>query len=472
MSPNDRFLIEAAISSLAYDKWLARGQPQDGGMQDWLDAESEFLKTYTIVSKIAERRVLMEHAVTHVLAGSTEIGAAAPKIVEAICDNLGWDLGAIWTLNPNAEVLRCVDVWHAPSLQAPAFAEICRRSEFGKGIGLPGRVWTSGAPVWIPDVTRDSDFPRAETAVEVGLHGAFGFPIFDGPQFLGVLEFYSRDIQEPDDHLLEMIGAIACQISQFIERRRAEEAIRDREREFALARQIQLSLLPHSMPVLAGVAFGSACEFAQETGGDYFDFFPINNSELGIAIGDASGHGIAAALIMVEVRALLRALVFAHADPGVVLTLANRCLAEDLPTDRFVTMFFARFDPDDRSLTYCSAGHCPGYVFNEHGEVRLVLRSTGLPLGMIGDADQFSAATIALAPGDLLFLHTDGITEAASPANGRFRVERALEIVRAHHHEPPDAIARALLRAVADFSGGVPQRDDCTMVIIRFNPAY
>lgn len=415
----------------------------------------------------AKPRLVAEHAVANILNQSAEIINAAPRILQAICESLGWDLGALWIVDRQAHVMRCVDVWHAPTVEVPAFEQVCRQGTFSPGIGLPGRIWASESPVWIPDVTCDANFPRAQIAAKEGLHGACGFPIQNGVDFLGVMEFFSRDIRQPDQELLEMMLSIGRAISQFLERQRAEQALRDREREFALARQIQQGLLPRTMPEVPGFAFGGASQFAQETGGDYYDFFPMLDAGYCIAIGDASDHGISAALVMEETRATLRALALTRADAGTIITLTNRRLAEDLPSGQFLTLFLARLDPGTRSLVYCSAGHPSGYVLDQQGAVRLVLQSTGIPLGVEMTAEFAAAPAITLLRGDLLLLFTDGVTESFSTGDSVFGIERTLNVVRAHRHERPDEIVQALFRAVADFSGNHAQLDDVTAVIIK-----
>jgi serine phosphatase RsbU (regulator of sigma subunit) len=427
--------------------------------------------------KLAERCLAAEHAVTRILAVAAEIINAAPRMMQAICESLGWDVGVVWTVDGQAQVLRCIDVWHAPTVEAPAFAQASRQGIFAMGVGLPGRVWRSERSAWIPDVTQDANFPRAEIAAGEGLHGAYGFPIYNGVEFLGVMEFFSREMLRPDARLVEMMAAIGGQIAQFLERRRAEQTVRDREREFALARQVQQGLLPKTMPVVPGFAFGAAARFCQETGGDYYDFFPMADSSLGIAIGDASGHGIASALVIEETRACLRVLALTRADPGSILAVTNRCLREDLPADHFVTLFLARLDAGwgrggfGGSLVYCSAGHCPGYVLDERGTVRSVLQSTSIPLGTELTSEFPTAPGITLLPGDLLFLFTDGVTEAISAEDVPFGIERALNVIREHRHERPDEIVQALFRAVGDFSRDQVRLDDFTAVIIKAETA-
>jgi len=170
----------------------------------------------------AEIRLSAAYATARVLAEAGTLDEATPRILQAICDSLGWAHGALWRLDEASGLLRCVETWHPPSASVPDFDEISHRSTFAPGIGLPGRVLAGGEPAWIPDVTCDTNFPRAAVAAREGLHAAFGFPILLGGRVLGVLEFFSREIRAPDQDLLRMMAAIGGQIGQFIERKHAE----------------------------------------------------------------------------------------------------------------------------------------------------------------------------------------------------------------------------------------------------------
>ncbi len=170
----------------------------------------------------AEKRLSAAYATASVLAESATLGEATPRILQAICDSLGWDHGAVWRVDETSGQLACVETWHPPSVSVPEFDAISHRLTFVRGIGLPGRVWADGQPAWIPDVTCDENFPRAPVAAREGLHGAFGFPILLGSKVLGVLEFFSHEIRAPDQELLRMMGAIGGQIGQFIKRKQAE----------------------------------------------------------------------------------------------------------------------------------------------------------------------------------------------------------------------------------------------------------
>jgi two-component system, sensor histidine kinase and response regulator len=165
----------------------------------------------------------LRDAVTSALAVSGSLVHAAPDILRAVCTMFGWQTGALWTVEPDLAQLQCVSVWHVSALSIPEFEAATRNRTFARGHGLPGRVWTSGEPAWIPDISADNNIPRAQAAVRGGLHACLGFPIAVGGSVVGVMEFFSREIREPDQKLLEMLGALGSQIGQFVERKRAEE---------------------------------------------------------------------------------------------------------------------------------------------------------------------------------------------------------------------------------------------------------
>jgi phosphoserine phosphatase RsbU/P len=415
----------------------------------------------------AQRRLAAEHAVAKILTESIRLTDAAPKILESICQNLRWDVGTLWALDQEAEVLRCIEVWHAPSVDVPAFEQTCRQNTFSRGIGLPGRVWASNYCAWIPDVTEDADFSRAPIAAQEGLHAAVGFPIHNGAAFLGVMEFFSQQIRQPDEELLQMMSSIGSHMSQFIERMRAEKALYLKEAELSIAQKIQQGLVAKVPPVLDGFDIAGICHNAVETGGDYYDFFPLLDSCQGIVVADASGHGLGPALLITETRAYLRAFALTSDDIGRIAGLVNRRLVDDVAGDYFVTLFLARLDARSRSLVFMNAGHPKGCVFDSSGNVKAFLESIGPPLGVFPDADFPVGPAIALEPGDLVLLLTDGVVEAFAPDDAAFGFQRAIEVVRVNRRKASAEIVHNLYHAVRAFSHNLPQDDDITAVVIK-----
>ncbi|HEY7674009.1 MAG TPA: EAL domain-containing protein [Burkholderiales bacterium] len=174
--------------------------------------------------KRAEQRERMEHAVTRVLAESESLAEAFPKIIQIICETLNWDCGGRWSIDERLKAISCVETWNAESGALAEFiAEGRKLTLQPMHQGLVREVWVSGSPKWIPDVSRDGGFERAQLAAKAGLHGAFAFPILAGNVTLGVLEFFSREIRNPDPSLLQMVRVIGSQIGQFMARKQAEE---------------------------------------------------------------------------------------------------------------------------------------------------------------------------------------------------------------------------------------------------------
>jgi serine phosphatase RsbU (regulator of sigma subunit) len=246
---------------------------------------------------------------------------------------------------------------------------------------------------------------------------------------------------------------------------KAEEA--RRRTEMDLARQVQQRLFPTGPFPAPGFEVGGASFPADATGGDYYDFIPMIDGHIGVVIGDVCGHGLPAALLMAETRALLWGLANTHSHVGPMLGSVNRMLNQDTAGERFVTLFFACLDPQRRSFTYASAGHTSGYVLNSAGEVVERLGSTAPALGILSDVEIAVRDGPALAPGEMLLLLTDGIEEACDPSFNAFGCDRALEVVRACRSEHPQMIIQRLYQTVREFSGTAAQADDMTSILIR-----
>lgn len=247
--PDDREATLTAAAAVATGRNILsfenRYRCKDGSYK-WLlwsaIARLEKQRIYAIAADVTDRkcqeaRLAAQYAVTRVLAEAPTLATATPRILAAICESLGWSVGAIWRVDQNEKLLRCVQTWQMPAVQVPDFDRVTRAQTFLLGVGLPGRVWSQAQPVWIEDVTRDANFPRAPIAAQEGLHAAFGFPILLKMEVLGVLEFFSHQIQKPDRMLLDMMGAIGSQIGQFIERLDAEDALRAYAEELEIARK-------------------------------------------------------------------------------------------------------------------------------------------------------------------------------------------------------------------------------------------
>jgi signal transduction histidine kinase/CheY-like chemotaxis protein/HPt (histidine-containing phosphotransfer) domain-containing protein len=174
------------------------------------------------VRKTSERHSAAQYLTTRLLVEAETLEAAMPRVLQAVCESLGWDMGIRWSVDHDAQVVRCQEIWVRPDLVSNELAELSRRFTFRSDIGLPGRVWSTGRAAWIVDVVRDANFPRAPAALADGLHGAFGFPIIGPNGFLGVMEFFSTEVRAPEEVVLTLFEGVGGQVGQFMERKRAE----------------------------------------------------------------------------------------------------------------------------------------------------------------------------------------------------------------------------------------------------------
>ncbi|MEH2078951.1 MAG: adenylate/guanylate cyclase domain-containing protein [Nostoc sp.] len=189
-----------------------------------------------------EQRTSAQYSITRILSESQSIKQGIPQILQSICQNLGWDLGELWTPsqyigtsvqgNSLNAVLRCVEIWSSRLVSVREFKAITWQATYTPGVGLPGRIWIGRLPLWIKDITVDGDKRRSLPAAEAGLHTAFGFPILDDSEILGVMVFFSRDLLPKDKDLLQMMGSIGSQIAQFIKRKQAEDALVESEERY------------------------------------------------------------------------------------------------------------------------------------------------------------------------------------------------------------------------------------------------
>jgi PAS domain S-box-containing protein len=186
--------------------------------------------------KRAERRLRTEFAVTRVLAERHTIQDAAPGLLRALCECLEWELGELWLVDPDANVLRWGGAWHTPALDAARFTELSRPLTFAPGVGIPGHAWASGQPMWVTDVTEAACFLRAAEARRTGLHGACGVPIRNQGQIAGVAVFFCRELRWPDVELIDLLADVANRIGLYLEFRQTHDTL-ERQREVLQQRE-------------------------------------------------------------------------------------------------------------------------------------------------------------------------------------------------------------------------------------------
>jgi two-component system, cell cycle sensor histidine kinase and response regulator CckA len=249
----------------------------------------------------------VHYGVAAALAAADSADEAAVAVLGSVGYALGWEAGGLWELDEAAGVLRCAAYWHAAGLELDDFESLSRSITFPPGIGLPGRVFASGRPTWIDDVTKDLNFPRASLATRAQLHAASGFPIFRGGEVRGMMEFFRRDAQPPDEDLLETMASIGTHVGQLLERKRGEEALRASE---ARARAILESALD--------------CVVSMDHEGRIVEFSPAAVRTFGYERDEAVGRLMADLIVPAELRERHRAGLARYLQTGEPRVLGRR----------------------------------------------------------------------------------------------------------------------------------------------------
>jgi phosphoserine phosphatase RsbU/P len=244
--------------------------------------------------------------------------------------------------------------------------------------------------------------------------------------------------------------------------------------ELDAARQIQLSFLPESTPILKEFQIGAFSLPALEVGGDYYDFIPISDGKWGLVIGDVSGKGFPAALFMAVSRTCVRANAMGDATASEAITKANRVLSQDSSSGMFITLFYSVLDLKQKKLRYVNAGHNPPIVLpgkgNGKGGSIKVLEAKGIALGVMDDI-VLQEVEMDLAPDDIIVFYTDGVTEAINKQEEQFGQPRLAELISRNSHLSANALVDKIKNVIMDFTHGEPQFDDFTLFALKVSPA-
>jgi sigma-B regulation protein RsbU (phosphoserine phosphatase) len=235
--------------------------------------------------------------------------------------------------------------------------------------------------------------------------------------------------------------------------------------EMADAHRVQQFLLPRSFPPIKGLEGAGQCRPAADVGGDYYDYFPMSDGSVGLAIGDVCGKGVPAALLMAMLQATLRGLVRSNVSslPSLMSAL-NRLVYESIPDNRFATLFVGAYHSDSRELKYVNAGHLPPIVFRRTGALRL--SDGGHAVGLFPKV-HFQQSSVTLCDGDVVAFFTDGVTESANSSGIEFGEERLANAVRRNSALPAKDIVEHVFDSCLHFTSRAHQRDDMTLVILR-----
>jgi phosphoserine phosphatase RsbU/P len=316
---------------------------------------------------------------------------------------------------------------------------------------------------------------RERSTLEV-LRAELLLPLAGRERLLGLMTLGAKRSEEaytPSDlRLLQNVGSqagLALEISDLAHSLARQATERERiEREIEIAREVQERLYPQEIPIIPGLTLAGACRPAQGVGGDYYDVIQLDDGRLGLALGDVSGKGISAALLMASLRASLRGMTMdGPRDLAKLMHKVNRLVYEASATNRYATFFFATYDPATCELRYVNAGHNPPLILR--GGSTLWLDGGGPVVGLLTDA-AYEEHHLTLKPGDLLLAYTDGISEAMTRTDEEWGEERMVKAVIRKPESHASEILKGLFAAADAFAAGAPQHDDMTLLLMKLDP--
>src|SRR5271157_3976595 len=416
----------------------------------------ENAQLYTRTTKQA-RILLLLNEIARELTSILNLDELLGRIAELLRRLIDFQMFSILLLDSSGEKLQ-----HRFSLRFNENVHV--KQEIPLGRGLVGQAAETRQAILVPDVSKDSRYIQSnpETRSELAV------PLVYKDKVIGVLDLeHTRRGFFTDDHRRTMM-TLAAQVAIAIENARLYEEIarqeRRLERDLALARELQMRLLPQTLPKLANLELAAKFVPARAIGGDLYDFIPYSLSRLGIAIGDVSGKGAPAAIYAALVSGILRSHAPIEPGPGEMLSAVNLSLAERRIEAQFVSIIYAVWDDEHRTLTVANSGlPRPVYVHNGKNEV---IEATGLPLGLFDETD-YEEFKFHMKPGEMFVFFSDGILDARNRKGDLFGRGRAEKVIAECSEKAANCGVDSLFKAAAEHSAGVETFDDQTVVAIR-----
>jgi sigma-B regulation protein RsbU (phosphoserine phosphatase) len=343
-------------------------------------------------------------------------------------------------------------------------------------ISGPGWVMQTQQPLVVRDLRRDNPAPwMPDWLREEEFRGHAVMPLIAEGNSIGALVVDSREPHTLDEDQLRFFNLLANQAAIALEKARLHQEALTRQRmveELSVARQIQLSLLPSSLPRVPGWDFAAFYRPARQIGGDFYDFFdlPGKTSEWGIIIADVADKGVPSALYMALCRTVIRTIAFTGRSPASSLMRASNLILQDSQSDLFLSALYAKLDTYTGRVIFCNAGHNPALWWHANRNEFEQLTTKGIILGAFEDIE-LEERRVDISPGDVMVFYTDGVTEAIDPQEHEFGLERLRPVIAAKARGSAREILTSIVKAVDTFAQDAPPFDDLTLVVVKRDPA-
>jgi sigma-B regulation protein RsbU (phosphoserine phosphatase) len=416
------------------------------------------------LSLAVKLRMLLE--ITRKISRSLDLEEVLAQVMDTLDQLLPYDAAGIYIIRRDPHVSEggtASLVFHAEAVRGYDIEELMElRLRLGQG--LIGWVAQTGDAVVVPDVRQDARYvnARKETRSEVVA------PIISNDSVIGVFDLESDDLNAYTEDDKQLLMLLASQVAIIVEKAMLHEQLVEKKRleaQLEVARQVQLALLPERDPEVEGFDISAYNFSTEEVSGDYYDFVKPYEDHLGLVIADVSGKGVPASLLMAFLRASLRAAIHTGYAPNVAMAKVNYLLWESIDPHQFVTCFYGMLDATNRTLAFVNAGHNPLLVLDPDGGPRFVERG-GLPLGLFKDT-RYYEYYLPIDSGQVLFLYTDGATEALSPGGEEYGRARLVDAVRRSRDLRARQMIDYIYNDIFEWTGGRGSGDDVTFVIIK-----
>lgn len=398
--------------------------------------------------------------VASAVASTWSVGSIVELIVEKCVEHLKVEQGAVWLIEKrtNGAALRTV------------FRKVRTRqrsSPYRLGEHVIGWMLRHQQPLVINDPAncRSSQSSGAET----GIRSLLCVPLRLKGRLIGLLTLFNKigleGFSDHDERLLSVIAAQSAQVLENARLYREEQELRLMQQQMRMAQEIQMRLLPKVPPQIVGYDIAGKSTPAYSVGGDYFDFLKLNQAQVGLCLGDVSGKGVSAALLMANVQATIRSQSMLRAAPSQCLRNSSQQLYRSTDSNKFVTMFYGVLDTESGQLQYSNAGHNPPILIPDKGDPKWL--TIGGPVLGAFPSSCYKEATVQLMPGDLLLIYSDGFSEAMNGNGEEFGAQRLMGTATKYRRIPAAELIDRIEEDVKNHCGDTLPADDMTMVVVR-----
>ncbi len=411
------------------------------------------------------------------LSSALKLETVAPKILDSLMELFGQAERAFMVLLKEDESKRWSirQTFHKarPSKRSSGFklgAAPADETRMSISRSIINHVLGQKKAVLSQDAGNDLDLPTSASIAELKIRSVMCAPLLtpDG-QALGIIQLDTSDSRQFKQDDLDVLLAVASQAAIAIQNASMHESLLAQERikrDLGLAQTIQVRFLPQTVPSPPGFEFFAHYHAAYEVGGDYYDFVELDPNHIAIALGDVAGKGVAAALMMAKFSGDTRACILLEQEPAKAANRLNRLLCGAGIEEKFITLSLGVLDVPERRFTFCSAGHLPLIIRRADGSIEEVGESiSGFPLGIDADST-YERLQVDLSPGDVVVIHSDGVTDARNPGEDLFDSQANRRLTKRVAATPggPSAVGRAVLQEIREFSAGHQQADDITLI--------